>query len=293
MKRIAIALAALLGLAETAGAQQPQPADCPSTGDSCIVPFGNDYLDFPQPYSGIFSDTIVLGRLDLIWGPTLVACVNGQVQFSRDSAGYSRPVLTRKSVVCVGSGNDVVRVLAPGETQSCSYYGMSLTMTAFQYGGHELAIYGQGGADQITGGEGFDQLCGGSGNDRIWGRNGINELNGGSGNDDLYGGPDIDYMYGADGEDIVNDAAGTGGWRMVCYAGGQPYGPSRLEGGGGNDCLQVAQYAEGWCYGQTESCGGVPCHGGIYCAAGYDRVDTPGPQGQGCEVRTNGLPCQR
>jgi Ca2+-binding RTX toxin-like protein len=236
----------------------------------------------------------VLGRVDLIWGPRIVACVNGQVQFSRDSAGQSRTALTRNSVVCVGSGNDVVKVLAPGETQACSYYGLPLTMNAFQYGGFELAIYGQGGADQITGGDGFDQLCGGTGNDRIWGRNGINELNGGPGNDDIYGGPDIDYLYGADGDDIVSDAAGTGGSRMVCYAGGQNYAESRIEGGAGNDCLQVAPFETGWCYGQFEVCGGtVPCHGGIYCAAGYDRVDTPGSAGLGCEVVTNGLPCTR
>jgi hypothetical protein len=295
MKRIAVALAALVGLADTAHAQQLQPADCPNSGDTCVVPFGNDFLDFPQPFSGAFSDTIVLGRLDLLWGPTLVACVNGQVQFSRDGAGYTRSVLTRNSVVCAGSGNDVVKVLAAGETQTCSYYGLPFTMTAFQYGAYELAIYGQGGADQITGGDGSDQLCGGSGNDRIWGRNGMNELNGGVGNDDLYGGSDIDWLYGADGDDLVIDAAGTGGYRRACFAGGQQVPPSRIEGGSGNDCLQVAQFEDGWCYSQEEACDGnqLPCHGGIYCAAGYDRIDTPGPQGLGCEVRTNGLACTR
>lgn len=295
MKRIAIALAALIGLAESAQAQPFQPFDCPNTSDACVVPFGNDFLDFPQPLGGITSDTIVLGKVNLVWGPVLVACVNGVVQFSRDSAGSSRSVLTKNSVVCVGSGNDVVKVLAPGETQTCSYFGLPFTMTAFQYGGYELAIYGQGGADQITGGDGSDQLCGGSGNDRIWGRNGMNELNGGIGDDDLFGGPDIDWMYGADGNDIVNDSAGTGGFRRACYAGGQSVPPSRIEGGSGNDCLQLARFEDGWCYSQEELCDGntLPCHGGIYCAAGYDKLDTPGPQGLGCEVITNGVACRR
>lgn len=293
MKRIAIALAALVGFVDSAHALQP--ADCPNTGDGCNIPFGNDFLDFPQTLSGALSDTFVLGRVSLVWGPTLAACINGQLQFSRDSAGYSRPVLTRNSVVCVGSGNDVVKVLAGSETQTCSYRGLPLTMTAFQYGNYELAIYGQGGADQITGGDGSDQICGGSGNDRMWGRNGINELNGGIGDDDIYGGPDMDYLYGADGNDLVSDAAGNGGWRLACYTGGQNLPPSRIEGGAGNDCLDVAPTEAGWCYGQDEPCNGttVPCHGGIYCAGGYDRVNTPGSQGLGCEVVTNGLNCTR
>ncbi len=248
-----------------------------------------------MPWGGAFSDTIVLGRTD-IWGlQTLVACVNGSVQVLNGSAGWGRSQLARNSVVCVGSGNDLVRVLAAGETQSCSYSGFPLTLTAFQYNGFELAVYGQGGADQITGGNGNDQLCGGSGNDRIWGRLGMNELNGGPGNDDLFGGSDIDWLYGADGDDIVNDSAGTGGYRRACHAGGQLVPPSRAEAGAGNDCVQLAPYEDGWCYAQMETCNGVtlPCHGGLYCASGYDRMDTPGPVGVSCEVTTNGLPCTR
>jgi hypothetical protein len=296
MNRIAIALAALVGLAGTAHAQlPPQPADCPSASDSCVVPSGTDFLDFYQPFSGSLGDTIVFGKGDTIWGSLLVACVDGGVQYMRDAAGNMRTALTKNSMVCVGGGNDVVKVLAPGETLTCSYYGFPITMTAFQYGSYELAIYGQGGADQITGGDGNDQLCGGSGNDRIWGRKGLNELNGGIGNDDLYGGSDIDWIYGADGDDIVDDSAGTGGFRRVCYTGGQQLPPSRLEAGAGNDCMQAAPFEDGWCYAQIETCnnGSLPCHGGLYCAAGYDRFDTPGPQGLECEVITNGLPCRR
>lgn len=289
-----MALAACVGVTNTAQALV-QPADCPSAGDSCVTPFGNDFLDFPQPFGGIFSDTIVLGRLDLLWGPTLVACVNGEVQFSNDANGYSRPALTRNSVVCVGSGSDVVKVLAPGETWNCSYFGLPFTMTAFQYGNYELAIYGQGGNDQITGGGGNDQLCGGTGNDRIWGRNGMNEINGGPGNDDLYGGADIDYIYGADGDDIVDDHAGTGGFRHACYTGGQQVPESRLEAGAGTDCVWVAPFEDGWCYGQEEACNGttIPCHGGISCGTGYDRLNSPQNSAYACEVVTNGLPCTR
>lgn len=291
MKRVAITFAAVFGLAAEAHALQPM--DCPSTGDSCVVPSGADFLDFPQPFGGLFSDTLVIGTLNFPWGTNVVACVNGDVQFSNDSQGYVRSTLTHNSVVCTGSGSDTVKVLAGNETQWCTLFGIPLLMAPVNYNGFELAVFGQSGSDTITGGAGKDQLCGGSGNDKLYGRGEINELNGGSGNDDIYGGADLDYMYGADGDDIVVDT-GIGGFRGVCLSGGQQLPPSRIEGGNGNDCLQVAPIEPGWCYGQDEACGnGVPCHGGIWCGDGNDRIETPAQPGLSCEVRTTGTPCKR
>jgi Ca2+-binding RTX toxin-like protein len=166
-------------------------------------------------------------------------------------------------------------------------------MAPVNYHGYELAVFGQGGSDTITGGAGRDQLCGGSGNDRLHGRGEINELNGGSGNDDLYGGPDIDYLYGADGDDIIVDS-GTGGFRAAC-SGGQQVPPSRIEAGAGNDCVQLPPLEPGWCYAQQEACDGVNviCHGGLWCGAGTDRLDTPAGNGAECETRTTGTACSR
>jgi hypothetical protein len=258
------------------------------------VPSGADFLDFPQPFGGIFADNIVVGSLIFPWGTNIVACVNGDVQFSNDSQGYVRSTLTHNSVICTGSGSDTVKVLSGSETQWCTLFGIPLLMAPINYANFELAVFGQSGNDTITGGAGNDQLCGGSGNDKLYGRGLINELNGGIGNDDLYGGTDLDYLYGADGDDIVVDP-GTGGFRGVCLAGGQNLPPSRIEGGSGNDCLQLPPIEPGWCYGQDEACNGttVPCHGGIYCAAGTDRIDTPSQPGLSCEVVTNGNPCKR
>ena len=291
MKRLAIASAAVLAVASQAHAQQ-QPTDCPNTGDSCIVPSGADFLDFPQPYGGIFGNNITIGTLIFPWGTNIVACVDGEVEWSDDPQGLVRSTLTHKSVICTGSGSDTVKVLSGSETQWCTFLGIPLLMAPINYNGFELAVFGQGGNDVITGGAGSDQLCGGSGNDRLYGRGLINELNGGSGHDDLYGGTDLDYLYGAEGDDIIVDS-GTGGFRGTC-SGGQPLPPSRIEGGGGNDCLQLPPIEPGWCYAQMEPCGGsVLCHGGIYCGSGTDRIDTPSQPGLSCETRTSNTPCRR
>src|SRR5262245_12446686 len=141
MKRVAIALAAVFGA--TAEAHALQPMDCPSSGDSCVVPAGADFLDFPQPFGGLFSDTIVIGTLNFPWGTNVVACVDGDVEWSDDPQGLVRSSLTHNSVVCTSSGNDTVKVLSGSETSWCSFLGIPLLMAPVNYNGFELAIFGQ------------------------------------------------------------------------------------------------------------------------------------------------------
>lgn len=289
MRHLTVALATLI-----IGTSEARAFDCPNTGDNCQVTSAQEQYNFSLPLFGVFNDTVVLGQVDLGFGKTLAACVNGDLQTDLFKI---RPAQARDAVVCVGSGNDTVKVLAAGETFSCHSLGLPIQMTPWQYNGFELAVYGQGGADNITGGDGRDQLCGGTGNDKLLGRNNINELNGGPGNDDLTGGTDIDYLLGAEGDDIIIDL-GTGGFRNVCAVSPAPITPSRMEGGGGNDCLQVAPDTEpGWCYEQGEPCGAVfgnICHAGIWCGAGTDRVDASRTiYGAECEVRTIGVACTR
>ena len=95
------------------------------------------------------------------------------------------------------------------------------------------------------------------------------------------------------GDDIIVDS-GTGGFRAAC-SGGQQMPPSRIEAGAGNDCVQLPPIEPGWCYAQEEPCDGVNvlCHGGLWCGAGNDRIDTPASNAAECEVRTTGTPCQR
>jgi len=258
------------------------------------VTSGQDQWNFDLPLFGVFNDNVVLGQVDLGFGKVLAGCVNGDLKVD----GFQvRDKQARDAVVCLGSGSDTLKVLAAGETSPCRFLGLPIQMTAWQYNNFELVVYGQGGNDSITGGDGKDQLCGGTGNDKLLGRNNVNELNGGPGNDDITGGTDIDYMFGAEGDDIIIDT-GTGGFRNVC--GNLPFSipPSRIEGGGGNDCLQLSATSEpGWCYGQEEPCGtpyGNVCHAGIWCGAGTDRIDASATlYGTECEARTVGTACTR
>jgi len=289
MRQLTVALAVLI-----VGTSEARAFDCPNTGDACPVSSSQDQWNFNLPLFGLFSDNVVMGQVDLLFGKTLAACVNGDLQFD---AFQIRDKQARDAVVCLGPGNDTVKVLAAGETFSCNLLGLPIILRAWQYNGFELALYGQSGADTITGADGKDQICGGTGNDKLFGRNEVNEINGGPGNDDITGGPDIDYLFGADGDDIIIDT-GTGGFRNVCAISPFPILPSRVEGGSGNDCLQIPTDTEpGWCYGQEEACGAIygnVCHGGLFCAAGTDRINNNRTiYGAECEVRTTNRPCTR
>lgn len=117
-----------------------------------------------------------------------------------------------------------------------------------------IALYGYGGDDTITvgegvlmgvsiaGGRGNDSLTGGSGNDLItdgkgdnamWGMAGNDTLRGGAGNDQLNGGVGDDSLAGRAGNDVLRGAGGND----VLVAGP---GLNRLVGCGGNDTLYGA-----------------------------------------------------
>lgn len=81
-------------------------------------------------------------------------------------------------------------------------------MTAWSDNG--IALYGDGGNDNLTGGAGDDMLFGGIGNDTLNGNDGDDILDGGEGNDFLYGGLGNDtYRFGIGySSDIIEDNDG-------------------------------------------------------------------------------------
>ncbi len=83
------------------------------------------------------------------------------------------------------------------------------------------AIYGLGGSDRLSGGNGADAIYGGTGRDKMYG---------GHGGDRLFGGADSDKIYGGSGDDRLS--GGTGADKM--YGG---LGDDWLEGGAGSDIL--------------------------------------------------------
>jgi Ca2+-binding RTX toxin-like protein len=78
-------------------------------------------------------------------------------------------------------------------------------------------LYGEGGNDNIRGGDGNDTIDGGDNNDVIFGENGNDSILGGndSGQDFLYGGADNDTITGGGGSDVLTGGPGrdelTGG----------------------------------------------------------------------------------
>ena len=70
-------------------------------------------------------------------------------------------------------------------------------------------IYGQGGGDTIEGSDGNDTLAGGNGDDTMFGHDGVDSMNGGIGNDDMNGGTGNDTMAGDDGNDAMSGSDGN------------------------------------------------------------------------------------
>lgn len=91
-------------------------------------------------------------------------------------------------------------------------------------------IFGNGGADTLSGGSNQDYISGGNGADLINGRGGDDSLYGDNGADVVNGGDGRDAIYGGLGADTLNGDAGED----ALY--GQE-GNDRLNGGSGNDCL--------------------------------------------------------
>lgn len=73
-----------------------------------------------------------------------------------------------------------------------------------------VTLYGESGADNLSGGGGADRLYGGIGNDQLYGNGGNDTLDGGEGDDMLYGGAGNDtYIFNVgSGTDTIIDSEG-------------------------------------------------------------------------------------
>ncbi|MCL6285243.1 CAP domain-containing protein [Ruegeria sp. 2012CJ41-6] len=95
------------------------------------------------------------------------------------------------------------------------------------------------GSDQLRGGSGNDEADGGTGNDKLWGGNGSDNLLGRSGNDKFWGGNGSDRLWGGNGNDTIHGGNGND----TIYAGndndsiGGGADNDDLGGGNGNDTL--------------------------------------------------------
>ena len=130
----------------------------------------------------------------------------------------------------------------------------------------DVTLWGNGGADTVTGGSGNDRLFGGDGADVLTGNAGNDQLSGGAGDDSLtdasgtnilsgdegddrlvagtgadalFGGTGRDTLFGGDGADTLEGGDDTdslyGGTGTDVLSGGE--GADLLDGGAGNDTL--------------------------------------------------------
>ena len=108
------------------------------------------------------------------------------------------------------------------------------------YGGDGVdTLYGLGGDVYLSGGAGVDYLFGGEGNDRISAGEGNDQLFGGNGNDFMGGGADgNDYMFGEAGNDAMFGVTGDD-----YLSGGS--GSDQVFGESGNDTLSGYGFTTG------------------------------------------------
>ncbi|WP_370386138.1 hypothetical protein ABW387_17165 [Snodgrassella alvi] len=139
----------------------------------------------------------------------------------------------------IRSGTDLI-IKAYGSTDSVTlpgYFNSSYDGRAFNFIFDDQSvtlykdpIWGKGGDDILTGGDGDDILYGLAGNDILNGGAGVDILDGGAGNDILNGGAGDDILWGGYGNDILNGGAGDD------ILNGES-GYDILNGGTGNDIL--------------------------------------------------------
>jgi len=114
--------------------------------------------------------------------------------------------------------------------------------------GHDAILAGDG-ADTLSGGQGHDFLSGEAGRDVLFGGGGNDDMLGGDGADMLYGdhgndrllaGADDDLVSGGKGDDVVFGGEGNDTFLAEAGDGNDTYYGDDLDGGYGNDTLDMS-----------------------------------------------------
>ena len=118
-------------------------------------------------------------------------------------------------ITVTGSNQNDADLQGTGDSDTMYGRGGSDTLTAGEgndsvYGGIGWDSIDAGdGNDWITGQNGFDSIYGGEGSDTMFGGSGHDDLNGGAGNDSLHGGKGLDTLSGDGGNDTLDGSAGA------------------------------------------------------------------------------------
>lgn len=195
-------------------------------GDGRDLVFGGDGADLAQVMLSSSANNVgigqdALGRLTVREGRALLTIDNATVTQANINTGAGNDVViigdldligTMRVVVQTGVGNDLIE--ARGSV----------------IGSVRLEIFGEAGADTISGSGGRDRLFGGDGDDIIRGRSGADTIFGGAGADLIFGGAADDVVDGGDNDDTI--FGGNGDDRLNGGLDGD-----QIEGGAGDDVL--------------------------------------------------------
>ena len=175
---------------------------------------GNDNL-----WAGVGNDTLVAnGGNDLLVGDLGADSLSG-------GSGTDRLYIDNTDTFIDGGADFDAAYIATGSGVSINLATSHIEWVADFAGGNDtidgsgmsvnLEIYGEGGADNVTGGSGADIFWGGSGNDTLTGNGGTDTLVGGTGSDTLRGGGGTDALYansGGGGDTVLDTLVFTDGW---------------------------------------------------------------------------------
>ncbi|WP_439815000.1 beta strand repeat-containing protein [Zavarzinia sp. CC-PAN008] len=157
---------------------------------------GNDTFRFEDPFTsasiigGAGADTLVVGGGFGAWTlPTsATSLISGveviRLETSSSAAGNADTIDIADSTVA-SAGN---RLLVIGDGSA------NILNASAVAAGRSVTLVGNGGADQLSGGQGADRLEGGDGNDVLKGNGGADVIVGGTGNDTITGGTGADTI---------------------------------------------------------------------------------------------------
>jgi len=140
-------------------------------------------------------------------GVDTVVSTTAQVYAELEGGADIAQLGTRAGTVKGMDGDDVLSCGDSAVTYFCTLYGNGGADTLT--GGDYIDILNGGpGDDEIRGGASTDLIYGDSGVDDLYGDGGSDQIHGGSGDDAIKGGNERDYIYGESGSDTIDGEGG-------------------------------------------------------------------------------------
>jgi Ca2+-binding RTX toxin-like protein len=213
LRKLALTLVLMLGVAQSAAAQTSCPAS--TSSDISFVPWGGGTV-LTRSHLASAAHTIYLGTTNYLGTDMSIALITNQTTgyctvyfMSFDGGATTKLSLTQNANLCLGNYSDSVFVIHENDdpTPSC---GGTTVLDPFMYNGSRLNIYARNGDDKVHAGSGRDYIYGGNGDDDLTDAGGSSDrMYGETNNDDLVcsDGPST-RCEGGGAPDVIEDLAG-------------------------------------------------------------------------------------